>query len=100
MARRRNVLQLTDDELCVLRWLRNNNGQAKLSASAIAGNSLFIVPDRLLRDGYIRTQIPSPGTGHYTLTESGLEVLEISESAAYFAAVARRKWRSISPDSR
>jgi hypothetical protein len=91
MARRRDAPQLSNDELCVLRWLRISNGEAKLSASTVAGNSLFIVPDRLLRDGYVKTQILSPETVHYTLTESGLEALEISESVAYFASVANRK---------
>jgi hypothetical protein len=40
-----------------------------------------------------------PTTVHYTLTESGREVLEICESTAYFAAVAKRKWpRANTPD--
>jgi DNA-binding HxlR family transcriptional regulator len=50
------------------------------------------VPDRLLQDGYVRTQMLSPTTVHYALAESGREVLEIYESTAYFAAVAKRKW--------
>jgi hypothetical protein len=101
MARRRDVLQLTNDELCVLRWLRSSNGQATLSASAVAGNSRFMVPDRLLQDGYVRTRIISSETVHYTVTESGLEALEISESTAYFAAVAKRKrLRTTIPDPR
>jgi hypothetical protein len=91
MARRREALQLTNDELCVLHWLRTSNGQATLSASAVAGNTQLMVPDRLLQDGYVKTQILSPGTVHYTLTESGLEALAISESAAYFAALAQRR---------
>ena len=91
MARRRDVFQLTNDELSILCWLRISNGQAILSASAVAENSLFVVPDRLLQDGYVRTQILSPTTVQYTLTESGRDVLEICESTAYFAAVAKRK---------
>jgi hypothetical protein len=91
MARRRDVFQLTNDELSILCWLRISNGQAILSASVVAENSLFVVPDRLLQDGYVRTQMLSPTTMHYTLTESGREVLAICESTAYFAAVAKRK---------
>ena len=88
-----------DDELSILCWLRISNGQAILSASAVAENSLFVVPDRLLQDGYVRTQMLSPTTVHYTLTDSGREVLEICESTAYFAAVAKRKWpRANTPD--
>ena len=99
MARRRDVFQLTNDELSILCWLRISNGEAILSASAVAGNSLLVVPDRLLQDGYVRTQMLSPTTVHYTLTESGREVLEICESTAYFAAVAKRKWpRANTPD--
>jgi hypothetical protein len=99
MARKRDVFQLTNDELSVLCWLRISNGQAILSASAVAENSLFVVPDRLLQDGYVRTQMLSPTTMHYTLTESGREVLEICESTAYFAAVAKRTWpRANTPD--
>jgi hypothetical protein len=91
MARRRDVFQLTNDELSILCWLRVSNGQAILSASAVAENSLFVVPDRLLQDGYVKTQMLSPTTVQYTLTESGRDVLEICESTAYFAAVAKRK---------
>ena len=36
MARRRDAFQLTNDELSVLCWLRISNGQAILSASAVA----------------------------------------------------------------
>ena len=89
MARRCDVFQLTNDELSILCWLRISNGQAILSASAVAENSLFVVPDRLLQDGYVTTQMLSPTTVHYTLTESGREVLEICESTAYFAAVMK-----------
>jgi hypothetical protein len=99
MARRRDVFQLTNDELSILCWLRISNGQAILSASAVAENSLFVVPDRLLQDGYVRTQMLSPTTMHYTLTENGREILEICESRAYFAAVAKRKSsRANTPD--
>lgn len=83
MARRRDVFQLTNDELSILCWLRISNGQAILSASAVAENSLFVVPDRLLQDGFVRTQMLSPTTVHYTLTESGREVLEICEGTAW-----------------
>jgi DNA-binding MarR family transcriptional regulator len=98
-ARRRDVFQLTNDELSILCWLRISNGQAILSASAVAENSLFVVPDRLLQDGYVRTQM-LPTTVHYILTESGREVLEICESTAYFAAVAKRRWpRANTPEA-
>jgi DNA-binding MarR family transcriptional regulator len=91
VAHTSDVLELTYGELCVLRWLRISNGHATISAHAVAGNSLFAVPDRLLKSGYVRTQMLSPTTVHYSLTESGREVLEICESTAYFAAVAKRK---------
>jgi hypothetical protein len=87
---RREIIQLSEDELCILRWLRSSNGQATVSASAIAGNSRLVVPDRLLKHGYIRTHTNSPETVHYILTESGLEALAICESTAYLAALARR----------
>jgi hypothetical protein len=64
MARRRDVFQLTNDELSILCWLRISNGQATLSASAVAEKSLLVVPDRLLQDGYVRTQMLSPTTVH------------------------------------
>ena len=53
----RDVLELTNGELCILRWLRISNGKATLSASAVTGNSLVIVPDRLLKAGYVRARI-------------------------------------------
>jgi len=89
----RNVLELTNGELCILRWLRISNGKATLSASAVAENSLFIVPDRLLKAGYVRTQVDenSPKTVHYTLAASGMEALEINESMTYFANLAQRR---------
>jgi DNA-binding MarR family transcriptional regulator len=88
-----NVLELSNGELCVLRWLRISNGKASLSASTVARNSLFIVPKRLLQAGYVRIRADqtSPKTVHYTLTESGLEALEINESTAYFADLAKRR---------
>jgi hypothetical protein len=93
MAHKRDVLELTNGELCILRWLRISNGKATLSASAVAGNSPFIVPDRLLKAHYVRTRTDqsSPKTVHYALTESGLEALEISESMTYFADLAKRR---------
>jgi DNA-binding MarR family transcriptional regulator len=93
MAYRRDVLELTNGELCILRWLRISNGKATLSASAVAGKNLFIVPDRLLKAGYVRTRIDqlAPKTVHYILTESGLEALESNESVAFFSDLAKRR---------
>jgi hypothetical protein len=93
VTRTRDVLELTNGELCVLRWLRISNGKATLSASAFAKNSLFIVPHRLLQAGYVRVGIDqtSPKTVHYTLTASGLEALELNESKTYFADLAKRR---------
>ena len=93
MAQTRDVLELTNGELCILRWLRISNGQATLSASAVARNSLFIVPNRLLQADYVRIRADqtSPKTVHYTLTERGLEALEINESTAFFADLAKHR---------
>ena len=93
MAQTRDVLELTNGELCILRWLRISNGQATLSASAVARNSLFIVPNRLLQADYVRIRADqtSPKTVHYTLTERGREALEINESTAFFADLAKRR---------
>jgi hypothetical protein len=93
LTQARNVLELSNGELCVLRWLRISNGKATLAASAVAGNSLFIVPDRLLKAGYVRTRVDenSPKTVHYTLTASGIEALEINESVTYFSSLAQRR---------
>jgi hypothetical protein len=93
VTRPRDILELTNGELCVLRWLRISNGKATLSASAVAGNSLFIVPDRLLKAAYVKTRIDqfNPKTVHYTLTDSGLEALEANESKAFFADLAKRR---------
>jgi hypothetical protein len=96
MAYTRDVLELTNGELCVLRWLRISNGQATLSASIVAGNSLVIVPVRLLNAGYVRIRIDqtSPKAMHYTLTERGLEALELNESQAFlFSDLAKRRRR-------
>ena len=92
MAHTCNVLELSNGELCVLRWLRVSNGKATLSASSVARNSLFIVPNRLLQAGYVRIRADqtSPKTMHYILTESGLEALEINESTAFFADLKKR----------
>ena len=89
----RDVLELSKGELCVLRWLRISNGHATLSAPAVARNSLFIVPDRLLRADYVRIRADqtSPKVVHYILTESGREALEINESTAFFADLAKRR---------
>ena len=93
MAYTRDVLELTNGELCILRWLRISNGKATLSASAITGNSLVIVPDRLLKAGYVRTRIDqlTPKTVHYILTERGLEALELNESQAFFSDWTKRR---------
>ena len=101
MAYTRDVLELTNGELCILRWLRISNGKATLSASAITGNSLVIVPDRLLKAGYVRTRIDqlTPKTVHYILTESGLEALELNESQAFFSDWTKRR-RPRSADAR
>jgi hypothetical protein len=88
----RDILDLTNGELCVLRWLRISNGKATISAKAVAANSLFIVPDRLLNAGYVRTNTDqfSPKTVHYNLTESGLEALEVQERRTFFSDLAQR----------
>jgi len=93
MTHTRDVLELTNGELCVLRWLRISNGKATMSASAVADNSLFIVPHRLLQAGYVRvrTDQSSPKTVHYTLTASGMEALEVNESVAFFGDLAKRR---------
>jgi hypothetical protein len=93
VAHTRDVLELTNGELCVLRWLRISNGQATLSASIVARNSLFIVPKRLLKVGYVRIRADqnSPKTVHYILTESGLKALELNESQAFFSDLAKRR---------
>jgi hypothetical protein len=57
---RGDFLELTNGELCVLRWLRISDGKATLSAKAVAGNSLFVVPDRLLKAGYVKTHADPP----------------------------------------
>jgi hypothetical protein len=56
MAYTRDVPELTNGELCVLRWLRISNGTATLSVRAVARNSLFMVPPKLLQAGYVRTR--------------------------------------------
>jgi hypothetical protein len=93
VAHTNDVLELSNGELCVLRWLRISNGKASLTASTVAKNSLFIVPKRLLQAGYVRVWADqtSPKTVHYALTESGQEALEINESTAYFADLAKRR---------
>jgi DNA-binding MarR family transcriptional regulator len=101
MAYTRDVLELTNGELCILRWLRISNGKATLSASAVAGKNLFIVADRLLKTGYVRTRIDqlAPKTVHYILTESGLEALELNESQAFlFSDLAKRRRRRSAND--
>lgn len=93
MTHTSDVLELTNGELCILRWLRISNGQATLSAKAVARNGLFIVPNRLLQADYVRIRADqtSPKTVHYTLTERGREALEINESTAFFADLAKRR---------
>ena len=80
-----HIRELTNGELCVLRWLRISNGKATISGSAVAANSLFTVPDRLLKADYVRTRTDqfSPKTVHYALTHSGLEALEVHESRSF-----------------
>jgi hypothetical protein len=86
----RDVPELTNGELCVLQWLRMSNGKATMSANAVAGNSLFVVPDRLLDAGYVKTLTDrlSPNTMHYILTRTGLDALELNERRGF---VARRR---------
>jgi DNA-binding MarR family transcriptional regulator len=93
VAHTRDVLELTNGELCVLRWLRISNGQATLSASIVARNSLFIVPKRLLQADYVRIRADqnSPKAVHYILTESGLKALELNESQAFFSDLGKRR---------
>ena len=96
VTRIRDVLELTNGELCVLRWLRISNGKATLSASVVAKNSLFIVPPPLLQAGYVRvgTDPYNPKTVHYTLTVSGLEALELNERMALTDLAKRRRSRA------
>ena len=93
MTHTRDILDLTNGELCVLRWLRISNSKATISAGAVAANSLSIVPDRLLNAGYVRTRTDqfSPKTVHYTLTESGLEALEVHERRTFFSDLAKQR---------
>ena len=90
------VLELTNGELCILRWLRISNGKATLSLRAVATNSLVIIPPRLLQAGYVRigTDQTSPKTVHYTLTASGLAALELNESTAFIDLAKRRRSRA------
>jgi hypothetical protein len=93
MALTTDVLELPQAELCVLQWLRINNGKATLTANAVAGNSLFVVPDHLLNVRYVKTHTDrsSPKTVHYILTESGRAALELNERRASFAHLAGRR---------
>jgi hypothetical protein len=84
VAHTSDVLELTHGELCVLRWLRISNGHAILSAHAVAGNGLFVVPDRLLKAGYSKTV-------HYFLTDSGRKAVDFNETHAFFAGLAKRR---------
>jgi len=92
MARTADVLELPQAELCVLQWLRINDGKATLTANAVAGNSLFVVPDHLLNVRYVKahTDRSSLKTVQYVLTESGRAALELNESRASFAHLAGR----------
>lgn len=96
-----HILELTDGELCILRWLRISNGKATISGSAVAANSLFIVPDRLLKADYVRTRTDqfNPKKVHYALTHRGLEALEVHESRSFFAQSAKRR-KATSADDR
>jgi len=89
----RDILALTNGELCVLRWLRINSGKATMSANALTGSGLFVVPDRLLKARYVETQVDrsSPKTMHYALTAGGREALELNECRAFFADSAKRR---------
>lgn len=93
MAHTSDILELTYGELCVLRWLRISNGHAILSAHAVAGNSLFVVPDRLLEAGYVetRTDLTDSKTVHYFLTHSGRKAVDFNETRAFFAGLAKRR---------
>jgi hypothetical protein len=93
VAHTRDVLELSNGELCVLRWLRISDGHATLSAPAVARNSLLCVPTRLIKADYVRiwADQTSPKLVHYILTESGREALEINESTAFFAKLAKRR---------
>jgi hypothetical protein len=91
VAHTRDVLELSNGELCVLRWLRISDGHAILSAYAIARNSLFIVPHRLLKAGYVTIWSDDSETVHYILTERGREALERNESTTFFADLAKRR---------
>jgi hypothetical protein len=88
-----DILELNNGELCVLRWLRISGGKATLSAKAVAGNSLFVVPAPLLKAGYVKTRTDpsSPKTVHYMLTVAGAEALQANESKALFANSAKRR---------
>ena len=92
MARTTDVLELPYAELCVLQWLRINNGKATLTANAVARDSLFMVPDHLLKVDYVKTYTDQscPKTVHYILTEGGRAALDMSESMASFAHLPRR----------
>jgi hypothetical protein len=89
----RDILELTNSELCVLRWLRISNGKATMTMSAIAGNGLFVVPDRLTKAQYVETQTDrsNPKTRHYTLTEIGREALALNESNSFFSDLTKRR---------
>jgi DNA-binding PadR family transcriptional regulator len=91
VAHTRDVLELSNGELCVLRWLRISDGHATLSAYAIAKNSLFIVPHRLLKAGYVTIWSDDVGDVHYVLTERGREALEMNESTTFFTDLAKRR---------
>jgi hypothetical protein len=64
-------------------------GKATLSASAVAEDSLVVVPDRLLKAGYIRIRIDqlTAKPVHYILS---VEALELNESQAFCFPI----WRS------
>ena len=74
-------LKLTDDEISVLRWLRDSHGEGAITGYAICGNKRFGVANRLIEVGYVKDQADSfnPNTVHYRLTESGREALGLSK---------------------
>src|SRR5262245_50481337 len=89
VARTGDVLELSYAELCVLRWLRINNGKATLTA-AVAGNGLSMAPERLLKADYVTILMDqsSPKAVHYVLTNSGRAALELNERRASIAPLA------------
>jgi DNA-binding MarR family transcriptional regulator len=74
-------LKLTHDEISILRWLRDSNGESAITGYAVSGNKRFGVAARLIEAGYVNDQADpfNPNTIHYRLTDSGREALGLSE---------------------